>query len=167
MAAVTLIAGIDTTWSGIGAALFHLASDDADRRRLVAEPALLPTAIEEILRAYSPVTMARIVAHDHEFNGCPMKANDKVLLNFPAANRDPEVFERADEVVVDRAVNRHLAFGAGIHRCAGSNLARMEMRVAVDEWLRRIPEFRLAPHREVTWVGGQVRGPRSVPVVFP
>lgn len=167
MAALTMIAGIDTTWSGIGAALFHLATHEADRRRLVAEPELIPTAIEELLRAYSPVTMARIVASDYEFNGCPMKENDKVLLNFPAANRDPQAFDRADEVVIDREVNRHMAFGAGIHRCAGSNLARMEMQVAVEEWLKRIPEFHAAEGQTVTWAGGQVRGPRTLPVVFP
>jgi cytochrome P450 len=88
-------------------------------------------------------------------------------MNFPAANRDPEVFERADEVVLDRAINRHVAFGAGIHRCAGSNLARMELTVALEEWLRRIPTFRLAEGADVTWAGGQVRGPRVLPVVFP
>lgn len=95
-----------------------------------------------------------------------MKAGDKVLLNFPAANRDPEVFKRADEVLIDRTENRHVAFGAGIHRCAGSNLARMELQVAIEEWLHRIPVFRLADDAEITWAGGQVRGPRHVPVVF-
>jgi len=119
------------------------------------------------LRAYSPVTMARMVTTDVEYAGCPMKAGDKILMNFPAANRDPEVFDDADEVVLDRAHNRHVAFGSGIHRCAGSNLARMELRVALEEWLRRIPEFRLEEGEEVTWAGGQVRGPRLLPVVFP
>jgi cytochrome P450 len=167
IAALTLIAGVDTTWSAIGSSLWHLATHPDDRRRLVAEPDLLPTATEELLRAYSPVTMARVVSSDVEVNGCPMHAGDKVLLNFPAANRDPAVFDRADEVVIDRQLNRHLAFGAGIHRCAGSNLARMEVRVAIEEWLRAIPEFRLADGAEVLWAGGQVRGPRQVPVVFP
>jgi cytochrome P450 len=111
--------------------------------------------------------MARVVTADAVLDGCPMEVGDKVLLNFPAANRDPVAFERADEVVLDRAVNRHIAFGTGIHRCAGSNLARMELRVAVEEWLRRIPTFRIANDAEVTWAGGQVRGPRSIPVVFP
>lgn len=164
--ALTLIAGVDTTWSAIGSALWHLATHDDDRRRLVAEPELLPTAIEELLRAYSPVTMARIVASDTEFEGCPMREGDRVLLNFPGANRDPAMFPDADRVVIDRKENRHVAFGAGIHRCAGSNLARMELRVALEEWLARIPEFRLAPSAEVTWAGGQVRGPRTIPVVF-
>jgi len=161
-----LVAGIDTTWSSIGSAMLHLAQHQQDRERLVAEPGLIPTAVEELLRAYSPVTMARVLNEDYEYEGCPMKATDKVLMNFPAANRDPEKFERPDDVIIDRAKNPHIAFGVGIHRCVGSNLARMEMRVAIEEWLRRIPEFRLEEEAAVTWAGGQVRGPRSVPVVF-
>ena len=165
--ALTLIAGHDTTWSALGSMLWHLATHPDDTRRLVEEPGLLPTAIEEMLRAYSPVTMARIVAEDTEVHGCPMKAGDRVILNFPAANRDPDAFPDADQVIIDREINRHVAFGAGIHRCAGSNLARMELTVAIEEWLARIPTFRLEDHGQVTWAAGQVRGPRQVPVVFP
>jgi len=166
MAILTMIAGIDTTWSAIGSSLWHLATHDDDRARLVAEPVLMDTAVEELLRAYAPVTMARAVTTDLEFRGCPMRRGDKVLLNFPAANRDPAAFDRADEVVLDRQENRHVAFGSGIHRCAGSNLARMELRVALEEWLDRVPVFHLAEGSEVTWAGGQVRGPRSLDVVF-
>lgn len=166
MAALTLIAGVDTTWSAIGSSLWHLATHPDDAARLAAEPELMDTAVEELLRAYSPVTMARIAAEDVEVGGCPIKAGDKVLMNYPAANRDPSAFDRADEVVLDRAENRHVAFGVGIHRCAGSNLARMELRVAIEEWIRQIPSFRIAEGAEVTWAGGQVRGPRSLPVVF-
>jgi cytochrome P450 len=166
-AALVLIAGVDTTWSAIGSSLWHLATHPDDRKRLVEDPDVMDLGVEELLRAYSPVTMARVVTTDVEYAGCPMKAGDKILMNFPAANRDPEVFENADEVVLDRAHNRHVAFGSGIHRCAGSNLARMELRVALEEWLRRIPEFRVAEGEEVTWAGGQVRGPRVLPVVFP
>ena len=166
MAILTMIAGIDTTWSAIGSSLWHLATHDQDRERLVAEPALMDTAVEELLRAYSPVTMARVVTEDIEFNGCPMKQGDKLLLNFPAANRDPAAFDRAGEVLLDRQENRHVAFGSGIHRCAGSNLARMELRVALEEWLARVPVFHLAADSEVQWAGGQVRGPRQLPVVF-
>jgi hypothetical protein len=115
--ALLLIAGIDTTWSAIGSALWHLAKTPADRERLAAEPALLPTAMEEFLRAYAPVTMARLVKEDMQWHGVDMKADDWVLLSFPAANRDPAQFDRAGEVVIDRAVNRHAAFGLGIHRC--------------------------------------------------
>ena len=166
MVALVLVAGIDTTWSGIGSALWHLATHPEDAARLAAEPELMPTAVEEFLRAYSPVTMARVVTEDTEFAGCPMHKGDKVLMNFPAANRDPDAFERADEVILDRAHNRHVAFGVGIHRCAGSNLARMELRVAIEEWVKRIPRFSLAEGAELTWAGGQVRGPRALPVVF-
>jgi cytochrome P450 len=162
-----VVAGIDTTWSSIGSALWHLATHPEDRARLVAEPELIPTAVEELLRAYSPVTMARVANEDVEFAGVHIKEGERVILNFPAANRDPAVFEDADKVIIDRQVNRHVAFGAGIHRCAGSNLARMELRVAIEEWLARIPEFTLADGGEVTWAGGQVRGPRECPVVWP
>jgi hypothetical protein len=167
IAAITLIAGVDTTWSAIGSSLWHLATHPEDAKVLATEPDAMPLAIEELLRAYSPVTMARIVTSDVEFRGCPMHAEDKVLMNFPAANRDPAAFERPDEVILDRAHNRHVAFGSGIHRCAGSNLARMELRVAIEEWLKRIPDFRVEEGAEVTWAGGQVRGPRKLPVVFP
>ncbi len=166
MAMLTMIAGIDTTWSAIGSSLWHLATHDEDRARMVADPGLMDTAVEELLRAYSPVTMARIVTEDVEVNGCPMKQGDKLLMNFPAANRDPAAFEQADQVLLDRQHNRHVAFGSGIHRCAGSNLARMELRVALEEWLARVPVFHLAEGAEVLWAGGQVRGPRRLDVVF-
>ncbi|HEV8064710.1 MAG TPA: cytochrome P450, partial [Acidimicrobiales bacterium] len=167
MAALVLIAGVDTTWSSIGSSLWHLATHEQDRKRLASEPELMPLAVEELLRAYSPVTMGRLVKTDIEYKGCPMKAGDKLILNFPAANRDPEMFEDADKVILDRQHNRHVAFGSGIHRCAGSNLARMELKVALEEWLKRIPEFHLAEDAEISWAGGQVRGPRKLPVVFP
>jgi cytochrome P450 len=161
-----LIAGIDTTWSAIGASLWHLAKTPSDRERLVKEPALMPTAVEELLRAYSPVTMAREVMKETTISGCPVKPGNMVLLSFPAANRDPAVFPDADKVVLDRKENRHAAFGLGIHRCVGSNLARMEMTVAIEEWLKRIPEFGLDPAGQVTWSQGTVRGPRQLPLLF-
>ena len=166
MCSLLLIAGIDTTWSAISSSLLHFATHPADRARLRAEPELLPTAVEELLRFYAPVTMGRIVTEPVEIDGAEMQEGDRVLLNFPGANRDPEAFERADEVVLDRERNRHMAFGLGIHRCAGSNLARMEMQVALRTWFDRIGEFELADPDAVTWAGGQVRGPRSVPVRF-
>jgi cytochrome P450 len=161
-----LIAGIDTTWSAIGASLWHLAKTPADRQRLIAEPELLPTAIEEFLRAYAPVTMAREVMKETVISGCPVKPGNMVLLSFPAANRDPAVFPDADKVVIDRKENRHAAFGLGIHRCVGSNLARMEMTVAIQEWLKRIPDFRLDPAGTVSWSEGTVRGPRQLPLLL-
>jgi len=157
-----LLAGIDTTWSAIGSGLWHLAAHPDDQRRLRADPSLMDTAVEEVLRFYSPVTMARYVAGDVEVAGCPMKRGDKVLMNFPGGNRDPKIFERADEFVIDRERNRHFAFGSGIHRCLGSNLARMELRVALETFLDRVPFFELADPSGVTWSAGQVRGPRRV-----
>jgi cytochrome P450 len=161
-----LVAGIDTTWSAIGSALWHLAKTPADRERLVKEPELMPTAIEELLRAYSPVTMAREVMKETVISGCPVKPGNMVLLSFPAANRDPAMFTDADKVQIDRKENRHAAFGLGIHRCVGSNLARMEMTVALEEWLKRIPDFSLDPAGKVTWSEGTVRGPRQLPFLF-
>ena len=149
-----MIAGIDTTWSAIGASLWHLAQHPADRRRLAAEPELMGTAVEELLRAYAPVTMARLVSRDFDFHGHQLTEGDWLLLSFPAANRDPAAFEAADEVRLDRASNRHVAFGLGRHRCLGSNLARMELRVALEEWLARYPDFGLADPAAVTLVRG-------------
>lgn len=161
-----LIAGIDTTWSAIGASLWHLAKTPSDRKRLIAEPEIMPFAIEEFLRAYSPVTMAREVMKETTVSGCPVKPGNMVLLSFPAANRDPAMFPDADQVIIDRKENRHAAFGLGIHRCVGSNLARMEMTVALEEWMKRIPDFELDPAGTVTWSEGTVRGPRQLPLRF-
>jgi len=108
--------------------------------------------------------MARLVREDMHWQGVDMKADDWILLSFPAANRDPDQFDRADEVVIDREVNRHAAFGLGIHRCVGSHLARMELRTALGVWLERIPEFALTDAGPVHWAPGQVRGPRTLPV---
>jgi hypothetical protein len=161
---LTLVAGIDTTWSAIGSAIWHLAQNPDDLARLVNEPDLMPVAVEEFLRFYAPVTMARMVKEDIDFYGCPMKKDDWVLLGFPAANRDPEAFEDADKFIIDRALNRHAAFGLGIHRCVGSNLARMELRIAIEEFIARYPRFELSDPDAVTWAPGQVRGPRAIPL---
>ncbi|MCC5954428.1 MAG: cytochrome P450 [Acidimicrobiia bacterium] len=162
--ALLLIAGIDTTWSAIGASLWHLANNPDDLARLVDDPDLLPVAMEEFLRAYAPVTMARLVKEDMEYKGCPMKQDEWVLLSFPSANRDPREFEQADEVIIDRMENRHSAFGLGIHRCIGSNLARLELRVALEVFIERHPRFSVADPDGVRWSGGQVRGPRTLPL---
>jgi cytochrome P450 len=162
MTILLLIAGIDTTWSAIGSSLWHLAQNPQDHQRMLDDPEVIPFAIEEFLRAYAPVTMARMVAKDNDFHGCPMKKDDWVLLPFPAANRDPKKFEDPDTFIVDREENRHAAFGLGIHRCLGSNLARLELRVAVEEFVRRFTRFELAG--DVRWSVGQIRGPRELPV---
>jgi len=157
-----LIAGIDTTWSAIGSSIWHLAHHPDDLQRLVDEPEVMIYALEEFLRAYAPVTMARLVKDDYDFHGCPMKSDEWVLLPFPAANRDPAFFDDADEFIIDRAENRHAAFGLGIHRCLGSNLARLELKIAIEEFVKRFPKFELAGDER--WSLGQIRGPRELPV---
>lgn len=162
-----IVAGIDTTWSAIGSGLWHFAQHNDEVQRLIAVPNdhdLWSEATEEVLRYYAPVTMARKVVNDVEVAGCPMRAGEQTLLTFPAANHDPAEFERADEFILDRKNNRHVAFGLGIHRCAGSNLARLEMIVAFQEWLRAFPNYSLDSSKKVAWANGQVRGPRILPV---
>ncbi len=159
-----LVAGIDTTWSAIGSSLWHLAQHPEQRQQLRDNPGLWPTAVEELLRCFAPVSMGRTATEDTEVAGCPISKGRKVILAFPAANRDPSVFPNPDVVDFDRYENRHVAFGSGIHRCAGSNIARMELRVALQTWLARFPEFSLDESLPTTWAGGQVRGPRKVPV---
>ena len=105
--------------------------------------------------------MARVIERDGEIGGCPVRAGERLLLGYASANRDAAHFDRPDDFVLDRAENRHLAFGVGIHRCLGSNLARMELKVALQRWLARFPDFE--PAGEVDWTIG-VRGPRSVPL---
>jgi cytochrome P450 len=161
-----LIAGVDTTWAAIGSCMWHLAQHPEHRNQLRDKPELWGTGVEELLRVYAPVTMARIVDRDTEFKGCPMKSGDRVLIAFPAANRDPSKFENPNTVILDRNPNRHLAFGSGIHRCAGSHLARLELRIALQTWLERIPNFELMNPAEVVWSGGQVHGPRRCMVKF-
>jgi len=164
-----IIAGIDTTWSAIGSGLWHFAQQQDQVASLVAvdnDDMLWKTATEEVLRYYAPVTMARKVIGETEVAGCPVHHGDQMMLTFPAANHDPEVFDDPMEFKIDRAKNRHVAFGLGIHRCLGSNLARLELEVALQEWLRAFPNYELDTSQETTWANGQVRGPRNIPVLL-
>ena len=132
-----LAAGHDSTTSAMGMTLHYLARTPADQARLRAEPGLIPTAIEEMLRFEPPVfAMPRVVAKDVELHGRQLRAGNRVYLYFVSGNRDEAAFEDADRCIVDRRPNPHLAFGYGIHRCVGAPLARLELRVALEEWLR-------------------------------
>lgn len=137
------VAGLDTISSELSYSFWHFATHPDDRRRIVEEPALVPKAVEELLRFYDIILDGREVTADTELAGCPMQRGDLVLLLSGAANRDPRAFDRADEVVLDRSPNPHLTFGWGIHRCVGQHLARQEMRVAFEEWHRRIPDYQI------------------------
>jgi cytochrome P450 len=147
-----LIAGLENTAFGIRAALRHLALRPDHRDALLADPSLIHNVVEQSLRLYSPVTaLARTAAVDTEVNGQHIAAGERILLLFGSANRDGTVFPDADEFHLDRRDGRHVAFGIGPHRCVGSHLARLEMRVAVEELLRRIPHYRLADGPDPGW----------------
>jgi cytochrome P450 len=162
-ALVIMIAGADTTWSALSASLLHLGTHPEDRRRLREEPKLMSTAIEELLRAYAPVMLARVSTRDADLHGRHIPAGERMLFPLAAANRDPGVFEDPDQVRLDRRRNAHLTFGSGAHRCLGSPLARLEMRVALEEWLAAMPEFEVIDPESIEWTGGTVRGPETVP----
>jgi cytochrome P450 len=157
-----MLGGMDTAWSVISSMLWHLAQHPDDRRRLVEDPSLIPTAIEEFLRFYAPLNLARITTTATTVNGVEIGEDESVLMCYGSANRDAEVFDRPDEVVIDRYPNRHMAFGLGPHRCIGSNIARLELKVALEEWLAAFPEFSLADPDAVHWTLGQVWGPQNV-----
>jgi len=164
-----VLAGIDTTWSAIGSGLWHFAQHPDQRARLCSvenNDVLWVQAVEEVLRFYAPVTMARQVIGETEVAGCPMHPGDQTLVTFPAANHDPAAFDHPEIFDLDRERNRHVAFGLGIHRCLGSNLARLELTVALQEWIRAFPNYRLDPGGSTTWASGQVRGPRNIPVIL-
>ncbi len=160
-------AGLDTVAGQLGYTFLHLAGRPEHRRLVTEEPECIPAFVEEALRVYSIVTTNRIVTRDVEFAGCPMKAGDRVLLSIPAADRDPLQFPDPDAFDVDRAVNRHIAFAAGPHRCLGSHLARLELRIAIEEWHRRIPEYSVRPGADVTFHAGGVAGVDQLPLVWP
>jgi cytochrome P450 len=138
-----ILGGLDTTTSLSLLAFYHLSRNPQDRERLIKDASLLPmAATEEFLRFYNPVQgIARTVAQDHELNGTELKAGERVVLLYASANRDDAQFPDADKFILDRTPNRHLGFGAGIHRCIGSNLARMEFQEILGEVLERIPDF--------------------------
>jgi cytochrome P450 len=161
-----LVAGIDTTWDTLAATILHLARHPDQQARLRARPELIPTALEEFLRVFAPVTVGRLVTADVEFGGQQLRKGEMVLIPFPSANRDEGEFPDPDTVLLDRQPNRHFTFGAGIHRCVGANLARLELTVALEEFLRVVPEFRVEEESAVTWAVGHIRGPRCVPIVF-
>ena len=161
-----MLGGMDTAWSVISSMLWHLAQHPGDRRRLAGDPSLIPTAIEEFLRFYAPLNLARITTTSTAVNGVEIGEDESVLMCYGSANRDAEAFDRPDEVVIDRYPNKHMAFGLGPHRCIGSNIARLELKVALEEWLAAFPEFSLADPEAVHWTLGQVWGPQTVPITL-
>ncbi|MGV0791170.1 cytochrome P450 [Mycolicibacterium sp. XJ1819] len=137
------MAGLDTVANQLSYAMLHLATHPQDRERIVAEPDLVPNAVEEVLRVYPIVQTARKATRDMDFHGCPVKAGDMASFPLAAAGRDEKMFPDARRVDLDRGITRHISFGAGPHRCLGSHLARQEMTIILEEWHRRIPDYRV------------------------
>ncbi|MDV3124463.1 cytochrome P450 [Mycobacterium sp. 21AC1] len=159
------MAGLDTVSVTLGWAFLHLARNDADRQRIVAEPSAIPTAVEEFVRAYAIVIPARKVMSDINIQGCPMKAGDMVNIPLNTATRDEAAFVDAKTVDITRTPNNHIGFGAGPHRCLGSHLARQELRIALEEWHRRIPDYRVATGAQMVESGSQL-GLETLPLVW-
>lgn len=159
------VAGHETTVNGIGNLLHHLVLHPEVRERLVADPSLIPAAVDESLRFEAPVLcLARTVVADTEMSGTQLSTGDKVLLLWGSANRDGERFAEPDRFDIDRTDNRSLTFGLGAHRCLGEHLAKVEICVTVEELLRRVPEFHLAEGAVVGSHVGNNRGPLTLPL---
>jgi cytochrome P450 len=161
-----IIAGLDTVTDSLCCFFVHLAEHREDRERIGADPTVIPTVVEELLRWESPVAgVARVATQDTEVRGCPVHKGDSLLVFVGAANTDPDGIQDADRVDFGREVNRHMAFGGGIHRCLGSHLARLELRVALREWHRRIPSYRIRPGADLLWTP-MLRAVHSLPLEF-
>lgn len=161
-----IIAGLDTVTDSLCCFFTFLADHPDHRREIVENPDIIPAAVEELLRWESPVSgVARIAAEDTEINGCPVRKGENLFVLVGAANTDPTGIDRASDVDFHRESNRHFAFGSGIHRCLGSHLARLELRVALREWHRRIPDYQVPPGTELIWTP-MLRAVLELPLVF-
>ncbi len=150
-----LIAGLDTVTASLDCFFAYLAENPAQRQRLVQDPAIVPHAVEELLRWETPVAgVARVAVAEHELSGEKIAPGDQVFVLIGSGNTDEAEFPDADVVDFDREANRHLAFGGGVHRCLGSHLARMELRVALREFHTRIPDYELVPGTKLDYTPG-------------
>jgi cytochrome P450 len=162
-----ILGGLDTVTATLDCSIAYLAQHPEHRQALVDDPSLVPDAVEELLRTQTPVMQVlRVVVQPHEMHGVKMEAGDHVLVMLGSADTDPTEFgDEADLVDLHRESNRHLAFGGGPHRCLGSHLARLELRVALEELHKRIPDYRLAAGAELEYSPG-IREIKSLPLVF-
>lgn len=162
-----IIAGLDTVTDSLDCMFAYLAQNPEDRRRIVADPSLIPSAVEELLRWESPVpVVARMAAEDAEVGGCPIKQGSHVMLLLASANTDDGHDPELGTVDLARNPNPHLAFGGGVHRCLGSHLARLELRVTLREFHQRIPEYALVPGTVLQYTEG-LRSLHHLPIEFP
>jgi cytochrome P450 len=161
-----IIAGLDTVTDSLDCFFAYLAQEPDQRRLLVEDETAIPSAVEELLRWESPVpAVPRVVTEDVEYEGCPVKAGEQVMLLIGSANTDDAAHPGVDTVDLRRNPNPHLAFGGGVHRCLGSHLARVELRVALREFHRRIPDYRLKPGHVLEYTPG-LRSLLTLPIEF-
>jgi cytochrome P450 len=160
------MAGLDTVTAQLSYAFLHLSTHPDDRDRLVADPALIPTAVEEFLRVYPIVQTGRKVTQDFTFHGLDLKEGDMVVFPLAATGRDPGQYANATTVDLDREVTRHVSFGAGPHRCLGSHLARQELKVALEVWHEKIPNYAFVGGSDITEHAGGVYGLDTLPMTW-
>ena len=160
------IGGLDTVLATLGFMFKHLACHPDQRRILIERPEILPDAVDEMLRVFATVNTSRLLTRDIEFAGVQLKKGDRIFMSNAAANRDDREFPNPHRVDFERAVNRHLTFSAGPHRCIGSHLARRELKIALEEWLRCIPDFSIEAGAEVLAHGGNVWGFEHLPLAW-
>jgi cytochrome P450 len=160
------IAGLDTVANALCWQFRHLAENASDQSRLRADPALIPRAVEEMLRGYSIVSMTRIVSRDCEFSGVQMKKGDVISIPSTLASRDPAEFPNPESIDLNRSSRRHYAFGAGPHICLGMHLARVEIVSSIDMWLSKVPQFRIATGAVVPCHGGAVLTVERLPLTW-
>ncbi len=150
-----LIAGLDTVTATLDCMFAFLAQNEAHRRQIVDDPSIIPSAVEEMLRWETPVMgIVRAAMADAEIGGCPVAKGDSIFALIGSANTDEESIGDADVVRFDREPNKHIAFGGGVHRCLGSHLARLELRIALQEWHRRIPDYSVPDGVELEYTPG-------------
>lgn len=156
MGFLLFLAGLDTVTAGLGHVFRYLAEQPDEQQRLRDDPELVPDAIEELVRYHSWINTSRLLARDHEFHGVRMREGDHVMCATYFASHDSAIIPDPERIDLGRAPNPHLGFGAGVHRCAGSHLARRELRIAVTQMLERVPPFRLKEGAELSYDGGLV-----------
>jgi cytochrome P450 len=169
MCYMLVLAGLETTSDALACVVAFLATHPGHRRQIVQEPSILPSAVEELLRWESPTTsVRRYLLADTELGGCPMRAGQRVNVVLASANTDDNRVPGAFEVDLRRTPNHHIAFGAGVHRCLGAHLARMELRIALQEWHRRIPHYTLTANAHLDYrLAGSLRYLERLPLSWP
>jgi cytochrome P450 len=161
-----LMGGLHTVQGSLAWAIVHLVNNPAQRDLIIADPTVIPKAVEEILRIEAAVAAGRRATRDIELGGVSIAKGDQLLLMLCSANRDPDTFSHPGDFDINRSPNRHLSFGAGVHRCLGSHLGRVELTIALEELHRRIPDYQLVESDPPVFHSTQVRGCLRMPITF-